>query len=236
MMLNLKKICVFDFETDSPDPHTCQPVELGAIMIDPRKLKFIEGSEFNSMMRPTNIDEENYYEVHKDTISWHARQLNKKPLEVLDSWKAAPLQKNVWADFKRYLDMYHVQDKRKSVFTAPLACGFNILDFDLPIIQRLSKKYKDIDNRGNTKLFFRRDRIDVMLLCFLFWENREDPKSYSMDAIREFLAMSSENAHTALQDVRDIGELAIRFMRLIRDRTKGVNFANACKNNPLTTT
>ena len=62
IMLNLRKICVFDFETDSPDPHTCQPVELAAIMIDPRKLKIIEKSDFSSMMRPADIDDETYYE------------------------------------------------------------------------------------------------------------------------------------------------------------------------------
>lgn len=232
-MLNLRKICVFDFETDSPDPHTCQPVELAAVMIDPRKLCFIDGSEFSSMMRPTDINDENYYEVHKDTISWHAKQLKKQPLEVLDSWAKAPLQKNVWADFKRYVDMYHLQDKRKSVFTAPICAGYNILDFDLHIIQRLCEKYHNVDNRGNSKIFFRRDRIDGLLLSFLFWENREDPASYSMDAVRDYLEMSKKGSHTAIQDVRDIGELIIRFMRLLRERTKSVNFKGACKRNPL---
>ena len=232
-MLNLKKICVFDFETDSPDPHTCQPVELAAIMIDPRKLCFIAGSEFSSMMKPVDVDHENYYDEHKDTIDWHARQLKKNPLDVLETWKAAPLQKNVWADFKRYLHMYHLADKRKSVFTAPLACGFNIFNFDLPILVRLSEKYKDLDKRGETKLFFGRDKIDVMNMAFMFWENCEAPESYSMDTIREFLGMSSEGAHTAIQDVKDTGELLIRFMRLIRARTNGTKFKNACKNNPL---
>lgn len=232
-MLNLKKICVFDFETDSPDPHTCEPVELAAIMIDPRKLQFIKGSEFSSMMRPVDISNEDYYEQHKDTIDWHAKTLQKKPMEVLESWKEAPLQKNVWADFKRYLHMYHLQDKRKSVWTAPLACGFNILNFDMYIIQRLSEKYKDVTQRGETKLFFGRDKIDGLLLSFLMWENREEPLSYSMDSVREFLGMSAENAHTAIQDVRDTGELIIRFMRLIRNRTENVKFKGAAKRNPL---
>ena len=232
-MINLKKICVFDFETDSPDPLTCQPVELAAIMIDPRKLSFIEGSEFSSMMRPVDIGDEDYYEVHKDTIDWHARTLSKEPMEVLESWKEAPLQKNVWGDFKRYLNMYHITDKRKSIFTAPLAAGANILNFDLPIIQRLSEKYKDVGKRGETKLFYGRDRIDTLLISFLMWENREEPTSYSMDATREFLGMSSEGAHTAIQDVKDTGQLLIRFMRLIRRQTGHVNFKDACKNNPM---
>ena len=232
-MLNLKKICVFDFETDSPDPLTCQPVELAAIMIDPRKLQFIDGSEFSSMMRPVDIEDEDYYEVHKDTIDWHARQLNKQPMDVLDSWKAAPLQKNVWGDFKRYLNMYHLSESRKSVFTAPLAAGANILNFDLPIIQRLSEKYHDIGKRGETKLFFGRDRIDSLLISFLFFENAEDPTSYSMDTLREYFGMSQDGAHTAIQDVKDSGEIIIRFMRQIRSLAGRLKFQDCCKNNPL---
>ena len=232
-MLNLKKICVFDFETDSPDPHTCQPVELAAIMIDPRKLQFIDGSEFSSMMRPVNIDDEDYYEVHKDTIDWHARQLNKQPMDVLDSWKAAPLQKNVWGDFKRYLNMYHLSESRKSAFTAPLICGYNVLNFDLPIIQRLSEKYKDVSKRGETKLFFGRDKIDVLHLVFMFFENLPDLESYTLDAVRELMGLSSEGAHTAIKDVKDTGEIAIRFMRQIRSVAGRLKFKDCCKNNPL---
>ena len=232
-MLNLRKICVFDFETDSTDPHTCQPVELAAMMINPRKLCFIDGSEFSSMMRPADIDEENYYETHKDTIDWHAKQLKKKPLEILETWKAAPLQKNVWADFKRYLLMYHIQDNRKSSWTAPVCAGHNIYEFDLPIIKRLSEKYKDVDKNGRTKLFFARDKIDTLNWSFLFWENSIEPPSYSFYSIRELLGMSSKGAHTAIQDVKDCGELIIRFMRLMRAKTANVTFKNACKRNPL---
>lgn len=232
-MLNLKKICVFDFETDSADPHSCQPVELAAVMIDPRKLRRIDGSDFTSMMRPVDVDEEGYYEEHKDTIDWHARQLSKTPMEILESWKAAPLQKNVWADFKRYLNMYHVGDRRKSSFSAPLICGYNVLDFDLHIIQRLSEKYNDVDKRGRTKLFFSRDKIDVLHLAFYFFENLEDPSSYTLDTLRELMGMSAENAHTALKDVYDTGELAIRFMQQIRNTSARLNFKDAVRRNPL---
>lgn len=232
-MLNLRKICVFDFETDSPDPNICQPVELAAIMIDPRKLNFIKGSEFSSMMKPTNINKEDYYDEHKDTIDWHARTLGKQPLEVLESWKQAPLQKNVWKDFKTYLDMYHMSGSRKSHYTAPVPAGTNIIDFDLPIIERLSKKYKDTDNKEKTKLFFRRDKVDLLNLSFLFFENLDEPTSYSMDILRDFFGMSSKGAHTALQDVKDTGELIIRFLKLARHTASKTTFKDACKNNPL---
>ena len=232
-MLNLRKICVFDFETDSPDPHTCQPVELAAIMIDPRKLKIIEKSDFSSMMRPADIDDETYYEEHKDTIDWHARQLDKKPLEILESWKAAPLQKNAWSEFKTYLKMYHVSDTRKSSFTAPICAGYNHLGFDNYIIQRLSEKYNDIDKRGKTKLFFGRDQLDVMHMVFMFFENLEALDSYSLDSVRKLTGMPSEGAHRALKDVEDTGEMLIRFMRQIRQLAGRLNFKDAHKRSPL---
>ena len=232
-MINHHKICVFDFETDSPDPHSCNPVELAAIMIDPRRLKFIKGSEFSSMMRPVDIDDEGYFETHKDTIDWHARTLGKKSSEVLQSWRDAPLQKNVWKDFKRYLDMYHIGDNRKSAYSAPLMAGYNNNNFDDHIIKRLSEKYKDVDKRNECKLFFRRDNIDALSLTFLFFENNEEPNSYSMDTMRGYLGMSTKDAHQALTDVRQTGELIIRYMRVIRRAVKDMNFKDSCKNNPL---
>ena len=37
--MNNRCIIVFDWQTDSPDPHTCNPVELAAIPIEPRTLE-----------------------------------------------------------------------------------------------------------------------------------------------------------------------------------------------------
>ena len=37
--MNNRWIIVFDWETDSPDPDTCNPVELAAVPVDPRTLE-----------------------------------------------------------------------------------------------------------------------------------------------------------------------------------------------------
>ena len=108
-----------------------------------------------------------------------------------------------------------------------------MLDFDIYIIQRLSEKYKDIDKRGNCTLFFRRDKMDALHYTFLFMENKEDPPSYSLDVLRDYLGMSSKDAHTALVDVKQTGELIIRYMQVIRRATKDMKFKNSCRNNPL---
>jgi len=232
-MLNLRKICVLDFETDSPEPMSCEPVELAAIMIDPRNLSFIKGSEFHSLMKPIDIDTDEYYETHKDTIDWHSKVLNKSPLEILKSWQTAPLQKNAWGDFKRYLEMYHMSSTRKSSYSAPIIAGQNILGFDAIIIDRLSERYNDLDKKGRNKLFFSRDKIDTLSWMFLLWENCSEPTAYNMDTIRDYLGMKSKGSHTAMKDVKDTGELIIRIMRLMRNKMQNVNFKNACKKNPL---
>jgi len=46
-MANYHKICVFDFETDGSNPECCSPVQIAALMIDPKKLEVIPDSEFN---------------------------------------------------------------------------------------------------------------------------------------------------------------------------------------------
>ena len=46
--MNYNKICVFDFETDGRDPHKVNPVQLAAVIVDPRKLEIIKNAEFNS--------------------------------------------------------------------------------------------------------------------------------------------------------------------------------------------
>ena len=48
--MNLHKIAVIDFETTGINPDTCEPTQLAAVMVDPRKLEIIEGSEFNTLI------------------------------------------------------------------------------------------------------------------------------------------------------------------------------------------
>ncbi len=221
--MNFNKIVVFDFESDSTNPHTCNPVQLSAIIINPRTLDIIPNSEFNSFMRPINIDNEDYVDKNKSTIDWHAKVRNCKSDDIINLWKNAPLQKDVFEDFKEYLLRYHTRTTRKNKFSAPIAAGHNIIKFDIPIMERLSKTYNAIDKEGTSILFNPRDRIDTMFLLFIYFENFDEPKSYSMDVLRDYLGMDKEGGHDALKDVQDTSELIIRFMRLTRgtaDRTK----------------
>ena len=220
--MNKNKICVFDFETDGINVETLNPVQVAAVIIDPRKLEVIEGAEFNSYMRPENIDEKDYVKKNLPTIEWHAKVQGCSKEDILEVWRSAPEAKHVWGDFLDFLSRYYASGKKKTRFSAPIACGANIIKFDLPISQRLCKKYSNGKN-----IFHPRDVIDIMHWFFPWFENSEDVTSYSMDNMREYLGISSEGAHDALKDVQDVANICIRFMKLHRRTAGKVKFKDS---------
>jgi len=230
--MNFNKICVYDFETDSADPMTCNPVQLAAVMVNPRTLEIIEGSEFNSGMQPLDFDPaegSEYRAKHQDTIDWHARVSDCTSDDILKRWQEAPHQKDVFLSFAAYLERYHTRAQRKNKFSAPLKAGYNISKFDNTIMNRLCADYDRVEKNGEMNIFHPRDQIDGLHLAFFWFENMEEPKSYNMDTLRDYLGMSGENAHDALQDVKDTAKLIIRFMKLHRRSGERVTFKGAFK-------
>ena len=65
-MANYRDIIVFDFETGSADPRTCQPTQIAAVAIHARKLELQPGGFFNSEIRPIIDDDDRDWE----TSSW----------------------------------------------------------------------------------------------------------------------------------------------------------------------
>lgn len=214
--MNFNKICVYDWETDGTNPHECNPVQLGAVIIDPRKLAYIEGAEFVSDMRPPDIDDAGYFAAHKETIEWHARTQKCSVVDVLDRWRAAPDQKQVWDTFTKWLSKYHTKQARQSKFSAPIRAGYNIEDFDDIITKRLALKYGDLEKSGAFKMFHPRDRIDMLRMVWWWFENQMEPTSYTMDTMRQYLEMSSDRAHDALKDTHDEGDMLIQFLKTQR--------------------
>lgn len=225
-----KKICVFDFETDGSDPEVCSPVQLSAVMVDPIKLQIIDGSKFNVFCKPEVLEQNPEYEYTTDIMEFHARVRSCSKEDIYEQWKKYPSQNVAWNSFIAYLDKYHCgARKKKSMFTAPIAAGYNIHKFDLKIINRLSKKYKTVDAKEGTPcLFYPRDVLDIMNLVFYWFENME-LKSYSLDTIRDYLGISKDGAHDALKDVEDCAEILIRFLRLHRKLSKKIQFKDSFK-------
>ena len=134
-----KKICVFDFETDGSDPLVCSPVQLSAVIVDPIKLDIIPGSEFNVFFKPEPIEKDPKYQYTTDIIDFHSRVKGCSQEEIYKQWNQYPSQEISWTAFVNYLDKYHCGNrKKKNMFSAPIAAGYNINKFDLKIIHRLS--------------------------------------------------------------------------------------------------
>jgi len=204
--------CVFDFETGSRDPSTTQPIQIAAVMVNPLKLEVIEGSEFESMIRPYFTQEE--CDRHGVAmLEDEALNINKKTREQLAD---APTLENVWTNFQQYVKGY--QKGKNSNWNAPVPVGFNIAKFDLPILERICKRHGPFDETQNRqKIFHPMYYTDVMQTYIDWFENWNQVTSFSQSALCELVGISTEGAHDALVDVKNCAELFIRFKKLYRN-------------------
>lgn len=226
-MINYNKICVFDFETDGANPFVCSPVQIAAVIIDPIQLNIIPNSEFNINFRPEVLESNPDHVYEGDILNFHAKVKGTDANSVLQEWKEYPSQKSSWSLFVDYLDKYHSRSSKKSQFSAPIAAGYNIHRFDLPIMERLSHKYNNLNKENRSNLFYNRDIIDIMNVVFLWFENNSELKSYSLDSLRDYFGISKEGAHDALKDVKDCAEILIRFMKLHRKLGQKILFKDS---------
>jgi DNA polymerase III epsilon subunit-like protein len=226
-MINYNKICVFDFETDGCDPTVCSPVQIAAVMIDPIHLEIIDGSEFNINFKPEVLENNDNYKYETDILDFHSKVKACSQDEILKSWYQYPKQDHAWKLFVNYLDKYHTRSSKKSQFSAPIAAGYNIYRFDLPIVDRLSKKYGNVNKENRTDIFFPRDVVDAMNLVFYWFEHNNDLKSYTLDTLRDYFGIDKDGAHDAIKDVKDTAEIIIRFMKLHRNLGQKIKFKNA---------
>jgi DNA polymerase III epsilon subunit-like protein len=232
--MNNNKICVFDFETDGSDPSVCSPVQLSAVMIDTQRLEIIKDSEFNVYLRPERLEKAGASatsDIYSDSdiLEWHGKVKGIEKEEVFKQWVDYPEQKHSWKQFTSYLDNYHnVFGKRsKSQFSAPIASGYNIIRFDMKIVNRLSAKFGNLNKESITNLFHPRDQIDIMNVAWLWLESQSDVKSLSLDNLRDYLGIDKTNAHDAVKDVKDCAEILIRFLRLHRNLSSKVKFKDS---------
>jgi DNA polymerase III epsilon subunit-like protein len=228
-MVNYNKICVFDFETDGTNPEECSPVQIAAVMVDPINLNIIANSEFNCNFKPEVMQQDPNYEYKTDILDFHAKVKGCSKNEVYAEWQNYPKQEIAWNMFVDYLDKYHTRTSKKSQFSAPIAAGYNIYRFDLPIINRLSKKYKNTNKEGNSNVFYPRDVVDMMNLVFYWFNHSNDLKSYTLDSLRDYMGISKEGAHDAIKDVKDTAEIMIRFLKLHRNLSEKIKFKGAFK-------
>ena len=214
-----RDIIVFDFETGGRNPLRCQPTQIAAIALDGRNFR-LKG-EFNSMMRPI-LDDDKALKAGVDPIEEGALKVTGQTRSQLAK---APLPKGVWKKCVTFVNKYNWKG---TPYFAPIPAGFNILGYDMKIVDRLCKEYGPYDDkRESQKLFHQIYKIDVMDDVWLWTEGDPDVKSISMDSLRERMGLSSENSHDALQDVKDTANIFIKLQRSRRAVYRNMKFEKA---------
>lgn len=222
--MNYNKICVFDFETDGSNPAECSPVQIAAVMVDPINLEIIPNSEFNCNFKPEVMEKDPKYEYTTDILDFHAKVKGCSKQDVYAEWSKYPKQELSWKMFLDYLDKYHLKRKTKTQFSAPIAAGYNIYRFDLPIVQRMSLKYKNTNKEGNSNVFYPRDVVDMINLVYYWFGHTDELKSFTLDSLRDYLGISKDGAHDAIKDVKDTADILIRFLKLHRNLSEKIQF------------
>lgn len=215
--MNNNTIIVFDFETGGLDTGSTEPIEIAAIAINPRDLNPILGGKFYSLCKPTDWG----------IVSDEALKINGKTREQLQK---APEQSVVWESFVKFIKQYN--PRKGSNITAPIPGGKNIRGFDLPIFNRLCRKYKFVDGKGIENVFNRRKVYDLEDFIEIWFEGSNELPNQKMDTIREYFGMSTDNAHEAMTDTVQTAQLIIRFMKLHRNTFPKINFKNSCASLP----
>ena len=204
----IRDYIVFDFETGSRNPRKTQPTQIAALALDGRNFK-LKGT-FNSEIRPV-MDDEKAIEMGFDPLEDEALRITGKNREDLAK---APLPKTVW---KKFCDIVNQYNWKGTQFFAPIPAGFNIIGFDMIIVDRLCKAYGPYDKeRQQQKLFNKIYKVDMMDNMFMWTEGDPSIKSISMDSLRDRMGLSKENAHDALQAVKDTANIMIKFMKTHR--------------------
>jgi len=216
---------VFDFETGSRNPNKTQPTQLAALALDGRNLS-LKGT-FNSEIKPILNDDE-AIAAGFDPIEDGALKVTNKTREALAE---APSLKSVWTKFCKFVDQYNWKGEP---FFAPIPVGYNIVGFDLPIINRLCREFGPWDEkREGQKLFSRVYKVDLMDNMFMWTEGDPSIKSISMDTLRERMGLSKENAHDALQDVKDTANIFIKMLKTHRAVYQNIELDKAFANGKL---
>jgi len=223
-MSNLDYI-VFDTETTGKNPYKCQITQIAAIAIDGRRLT--PKGAFNSEVRAI-IDDQKAIAMGFDPIEEGALKVTGKTREGIDK---APDLKSVWSKFVSFVQQYNYNN---TPFFAPVPVGYNIIGYDMIIINRLCKEFGQFDEKSNRqKLFNQIYSIDMLHNVFMWTENDHNIKSRSMDAMRERMGLSKENAHDALQDVKDTANIFIKFLKTHRAVAKNLKIDGAFSNGEL---
>ena len=200
--MNHKNILVIDFETGSKSKYKVAQeglvTQIAACAIHPRKLTIID--TFNTEVRPINMD----------AVEEEALKITRKTREGLEKATSADI---AWRDFSNYVNSHNY---KKNEWYAPIAAGYNIRGYDWEILNGYAKRFKDVDDNGQQKLFSNFMILDLMDVVYWWNENSNDLENLQLTTIRKHMGLSTEGAHDALVDVLDTAKIIIKYLQLYR--------------------
>lgn len=226
-MANKNVICVFDFESSGKYPQKSQPTSLSCVMVDPVRLEIMRNGTFDSLIKPVfDIDE--CTKLGLEPLQQEALDITGIKVEDLEK---APSLQEVWSRFVEHVGKFSTGVGK---WAKPVACGYNIQNFDLPIVNRICGKapYKFgpwDEERECQDLFHPRDAIDIMAITFQMFENNRNVWSISFDSIRKYFGLSSEGAHSSICDVEQNAMFLIRYMKWMRTSVPKMKLQDSMK-------
>jgi DNA polymerase III epsilon subunit-like protein len=191
---------LFDLETGGTNPYTTEPLEIAALVIDCNTLEPKENGVFQTLVQPTDWS-------LVDDKALQVNHLTKE--EILEKGVS---QETMFNEFVKFLRQFQRSDK---YYHRLYPVGHNIINFDIPIMNRLAIKYSHIEN-DQPALFSSIHRFDIIDIVRLWYHNNDELPSYRMDDLRPYFGLSSNNAHRALKDVEDSLAIFKRFLQFHR--------------------
>lgn len=200
-------LIVVDFETGSLNTTDPVPLSIAGKVYKGYTLQPIaesDGGEFYSLMKPPDMDR----------IEEGALAVNKLKREEII---VAPEEKAVLTSFSEWVRRFMVGKNK------PVMCGYNSLHFDNPILEACFL-------RNNIKNPFHANRhIDLMHLCWLFFDEKPEPANLRLDTIGSFMGLNMAGAHNSLVDVRNTGAILMKFLSYIREISSRSKFKGSFK-------
>lgn len=206
--MDRRNICVFDFETGGKNPHVCEVIQIGALILNRNNFKTM--STFESLMKPKDFD----------TLEDEALEKNGITKEELEN---APEAKVVFPSFCEWIKKFNIA-RDKSFYGAPIPCGYNINGFDLILFDRYCKEYKYWDEKQDRQnVMFPLNRLDVFDHMWLFLRTNSEIKRTRLTSLLEYAGVEKEEitkgAHNALWDVKMTAEFAVKLLKLAKHLT-----------------
>jgi DNA polymerase III epsilon subunit-like protein len=201
--MNKNFLAIVDCETSSAQPSTTQILSLAGIILDPHSLE--KKSEFYSLLKPIDFS----------TVEEGALKVNRLTIEELEK---SPDSKITFQEFGRWVRSYNKGRNKNSTYDAPIFCGYNIINFDLPIIRRYCQMYNFWDEKRNDQnLFNQVYYLDVLQhMWWLNYSSKELP-NLKLGEILKYLGVSTAEiaeGHNALVDVQNTAKILRKLIGL----------------------